>query len=165
LRRVVPVSGEYAGGRFLIRRNGAVVATPLLAALVALEASDLVFALDSIPAVSAITRDTFIIVTSSAFAVLGLRAPYFLLAGSMQRFVRVAQWVSDHGAASPPRATTCRLHHITARGNNRRSIYEDLIDREHFYGILHAALRRRRRVERHADVLSGSRRSCRPASS
>jgi TerC family integral membrane protein len=89
LRRVVPVSDEYAGGRFLLRRNGAVVATPLLAALVAVEASDLVFALDSIPAVFAITRDTFIIVTSNAFAILGLRALYFLLAGSMQRFAHL----------------------------------------------------------------------------
>jgi len=56
----------------------------------------------------------------------------------------------------PPRFTTCRLHHVTARGNNRRSIYEDLIDREHFYGILFSALRRRCRVECHADVLMGN---------
>lgn len=86
LRRVLPVTRDYDGGRFFTRAGGKVMATPLFVALVAIETTDLVFALDSIPAVFGVTRDVFIVFTSNAFAVLGLRALYFLLAGSMDRF-------------------------------------------------------------------------------
>jgi tellurite resistance protein TerC len=86
LRRVLPVTSDYAGGRFFTRPGGRVMATPLLVALVAIEVTDLVFALDSIPAVFGITRDVYVVFTSNAFAVLGLRALFFLLEGSMHRF-------------------------------------------------------------------------------
>lgn len=91
LRRVLPVTDDYAGGRFLTRAGGKAMATPLLVALVAVETTDLVFALDSIPAVFGVTRDLFVVFTSNAFAVLGLRALYFLLAGSMDRFCYLKQ--------------------------------------------------------------------------
>jgi len=86
LRRVLPVTSDYVGNRFFTRAGGTMMATPLFVALVAIETTDLVFALDSIPAVFGVTRNLFIVFTSNAFAVLGLRALYFLLAGSMDRF-------------------------------------------------------------------------------
>jgi tellurite resistance protein TerC len=86
LRPVLPVTRGYAGGRFLTRVGGKIMVTPLFIALVAIETTDLVFALDSIPAVFGVTRNLFVVFTSNAFAVLGLRALYFLLAGSMDRF-------------------------------------------------------------------------------
>jgi tellurite resistance protein TerC len=91
LRRVLPVTDDFAGNRFLVRSGGRTMATPLLVALVAIEVTDLVFALDSIPAVFGVTRNLFIVFTSNAFAVLGLRALYFLLAGSMDRFSYLKQ--------------------------------------------------------------------------
>ena len=87
LRRVLPVTDQYDGGRLITRVSGRAAATPLLVALVAIAVTDLVFALDSIPAVFGVTRDLFVVFTSNAFAVLGLRALYFLLAGSADRFV------------------------------------------------------------------------------
>ena len=86
LRRVLPVTEHYAGGRFFTRAGGRAAATPLFVALVAIAVTDVVFALDSIPAVFGVTRDLFVVFTSNAFAVLGLRALYFLLAGSLDRF-------------------------------------------------------------------------------
>ena len=86
LRRVMPVSDTYHDQRFFIRHGSKLVATPLFAALVAVETSDVIFAIDSIPAIFAITTDTFIVFASNAFAILGLRALYFLLAGSMRKF-------------------------------------------------------------------------------
>jgi tellurite resistance protein TerC len=86
LRRVLPVTGHYDGGRLITRAGGRAAATPLLVALVAIAVTDVVFALDSIPAVFGVTRDLFVVFTSNAFAVLGLRALYFLLAGSVDRF-------------------------------------------------------------------------------
>jgi TerC family integral membrane protein len=91
LRRFIPVTESYHGTRLLIRDGGRMVATPLLVALVAIEVTDLIFALDSIPAVFGVTRDVYVVFTSNAFAVLGLRALYFLLAGSMDRFVYLKQ--------------------------------------------------------------------------
>jgi TerC family integral membrane protein len=84
-RRLLPVTGGYEGARFLVRRKGSLHATPLLLALLVVETTDLVFAVDSIPAVFAITRDPFIVYTSNVFAVLGLRSLYFLLAGIIGR--------------------------------------------------------------------------------
>ena len=86
LRKVIPVREEYAGTRFLLREAGRLVATPLLAVVVAIEAADLVFAVDSVPAVLAVSDDAFIVYSSNAFAILGLRALYFLLAGLLERF-------------------------------------------------------------------------------
>jgi tellurite resistance protein TerC len=85
-RRFVPSTDEYHGQRFTVVKNGRRYATPLLAVLVAIEATDLIFAVDSIPAIFAVTRDPFIVYTSNIFAILGLRAMYFLLAGVMDRF-------------------------------------------------------------------------------
>jgi tellurite resistance protein TerC len=91
LRKVVPVSEDYDGMRFVTRRDGKLSATPLLAALVAIETTDVVFAADSIPAAFGVTPDMFIVFTSNAFAVLGLRALYFVLAGAMERFTYLSQ--------------------------------------------------------------------------
>jgi len=85
--RFIPLSSEYDGQRLFTRRNGLLMATPLFAVLVVVETTDLVFAVDSIPAIFAVTRDPFIVYTSNAFAILGLRALYFLLAGVADRFV------------------------------------------------------------------------------
>jgi tellurite resistance protein TerC len=85
LRRAVPITDEYHGQHFFIRREGKRWATPLLAVLVVIETSDIIFAIDSIPAIFAITRNTFLVFTSNAFAILGLRALYFLLAGFLGR--------------------------------------------------------------------------------
>ncbi|HEX2850698.1 MAG TPA: TerC family protein [Acidimicrobiales bacterium] len=89
LRRILPVSDEYHGQRLLVRDAGRWVATPLLAVLVAIETTDVVFAVDSIPAIFAVTDEPFLVFTSNAFAILGLRALYFLLAGMMGRFVHL----------------------------------------------------------------------------
>jgi tellurite resistance protein TerC len=86
LRKVVPVREEYAGAKFFVVEAGRRVATPLLAVLVAIEAADLVFAVDSVPAVLGVSEDPFIVYSSNAFAILGLRALYFLLAGLLDRF-------------------------------------------------------------------------------
>jgi tellurite resistance protein TerC len=86
LKRIIAVSDRYEGQRFLIRRGGVLMATPLLAVNVAVEAADLVFAVDSIPAVLAISDELFIVYTSNAFAILGLRALYFMLSGMLGRF-------------------------------------------------------------------------------
>ncbi|MBI3911197.1 MAG: TerC family protein [Armatimonadetes bacterium] len=85
-RRVVPTVPEYHGARFMLRRYGRWYATPLLLVLIAVEATDLMFAVDSIPAILAVTRDPFIVYTSNLFAILGLRSLYFLLSGIMDRF-------------------------------------------------------------------------------
>jgi tellurite resistance protein TerC len=84
-RRWVPVTENYEGDKFVVRRMG-VYATPLLAVLVVVETTDLLFATDSIPAVLAITLKPFIVYTSNVFAVLGLRSMYFVLAGMMELF-------------------------------------------------------------------------------
>lgn len=85
-RRFVPATKHYREGRFVVREEGRLLATPLLFVLVAIEASDLVFAVDSIPAIFAVTTDPFIVYTSNIFAILGLRAMYFLLARVLDRF-------------------------------------------------------------------------------
>ena len=87
--RLVPSVPEYRGARFWVVEGGRRMATPLLLVLVAIEATDLVFAVDSIPAIFAVTRDPFIVFTSNIFAILGLRAMFFMLAGVMGRFVHL----------------------------------------------------------------------------
>jgi tellurite resistance protein TerC len=85
-QKFIPVLTEYDGDRFLVKRGGKWNASPLFLALVAVEAMDIIFAIDSVPAVLAITRDTFIVYSSNAFAILGLRALYFALADILPRF-------------------------------------------------------------------------------
>ena len=86
-RRRVPMTDAYHGQRLVVRKGGAVLATPLLAVLVLVEVTDVVFAVDSIPAIFAVTDEAFLVFTANAFAILGLRAMYFLLADLMHRFV------------------------------------------------------------------------------
>ena len=88
-RRLVPATSELHGQRFWVRSNGRRLATPLFFALVLVESSDLMFAVDSVPAVLAVTQEPFLVFTSNAFAILGLRALYFLLADLMHRFVHL----------------------------------------------------------------------------
>ncbi|MBK8552153.1 MAG: TerC family protein [Ignavibacteria bacterium] len=85
-RKFFPVTNEYDNGNFFTFKNGKKFATPLLVVLVATEFTDLVFAFDSIPAIFAVTSDPFIIYTSNIFAILGLRAMYFALAGIIDKF-------------------------------------------------------------------------------
>jgi len=85
--RFVPTANEYDGQKFFTRRNGKLLATPLLTVLIAVEATDLAFAIDSIPAIFAITDEPFIVFTANALALLGLRSLYFALAGVIHKFV------------------------------------------------------------------------------
>lgn len=86
LRRIFPITDGYRGQKFMTVENGVRMATPLLVVLLIVETTDLIFALDSIPAIFAVTQDPFIVYTSNVCAILGLRALYFLLAGVMQSF-------------------------------------------------------------------------------
>jgi tellurite resistance protein TerC len=85
-RRFVPMTSSYHGKRFFVREAGRRLATPLLLVILVVEATDIVFAVDSIPAVFGVTQDSFIVFTSNIFAILGLRALYFLIAGLMTQF-------------------------------------------------------------------------------
>jgi TerC family integral membrane protein len=94
-RRFIPLSTSYDGTRFFTRTaNGKVLATPLLLVLLVVEWSDLVFAIDSIPAIFAVTRDPFLVYSSNVFAILGLRALYFVLAGMLDKFVYLKPAIS-----------------------------------------------------------------------
>jgi tellurite resistance protein TerC len=84
-RRIMPVTDDYEGGKFFVKRARR-YATPLLIVLLVVETTDLIFAVDSIPAILAITLDAFIVYTSNVFAIMGLRSMYFALAGMMQLF-------------------------------------------------------------------------------
>ena len=86
-RRYVPMTDKFHGQKFLVRKNGLVLATPLLAVLVLVEVTDIIFAVDSIPAIFAVTDEVFLVFTANAFAILGLRAMYFLLADLIHRFI------------------------------------------------------------------------------
>ena len=86
LRRWFPISEGYHGDQFFIRRDARIYVTPLLAVLLVVETTDLLFAVDSIPAILAITRDTFIVYTSNVFAILGLRSMFFTVSGLMNLF-------------------------------------------------------------------------------
>jgi tellurite resistance protein TerC len=91
VRRVIPITPDYHGQSFFVRHRGKLMATPLFAVLVVVETTDIMFAIDSIPAIFAITTDPFIVLSSNLFAILGLRALYFLLAGMIGRFVYLKQ--------------------------------------------------------------------------
>lgn len=86
LRRVMPISNEFDGQRFTTRIDGRLAATPLLAALLVVEVTDVIFAVDSVPAILAVSQEPFLVFASNAFAILGLRAMYFLLASAKERF-------------------------------------------------------------------------------
>jgi tellurite resistance protein TerC len=86
VKRIMPVTADYQGARFFVRDAGKLMATPLLLVLLIVESTDLVFAVDSIPAIFAVTQDPFIVFTSNVFAILGLRSLYFLLAGVIDKF-------------------------------------------------------------------------------
>jgi tellurite resistance protein TerC len=86
LRRAVPVAPEFHGQRFFVRLSGRIHATPLFVALLFVEATDIVFAVDSVPAIYALTNEALVVFTSNIFAILGLRAMYFMLAGAVERF-------------------------------------------------------------------------------
>ena len=85
-KRLMPVTEQYEGDKFFIRRAGVLMATPLLLVLLMFETTDLIFAVDSIPAIFAVTQDPFIVYTSNVFAILGLRSLYFVLAGMIHKF-------------------------------------------------------------------------------
>jgi tellurite resistance protein TerC len=85
-RRVIPSSSSFDGHHFFTRENGRRLATPLFMALLLVEATDVIFALDSIPAIFAVTRDPFIVFTSNIFAILGLRSLFFLVANMVEKF-------------------------------------------------------------------------------
>ncbi|MCF7805144.1 MAG: TerC family protein [Candidatus Marinimicrobia bacterium] len=86
VRKIFPVTGQYRGDRFFIKEQGKLFATPLFIVLVMIETTDVMFAVDSIPAILAISRDPFIVYSSNVFAILGLRALFFALAGIMELF-------------------------------------------------------------------------------
>ena len=82
----MPVTPEYRGDKFFVREKGILMATPLFVVLLLVEFTDLIFAVDSIPAIFAVTKDPFIVYTSNVFAILGLRSLYFALSGVMDKF-------------------------------------------------------------------------------
>jgi tellurite resistance protein TerC len=86
VRRIIPVTADYQGAHFFVREAGKLAATPLFLVLLIVESTDLVFAVDSIPAIFAVSQDPFIVFTSNVFAILGLRSLYFLLAGVIDKF-------------------------------------------------------------------------------
>lgn len=85
-RRIMPVTETYEQDRFFVRRAGVLMATPLFLVLLMVETTDLIFAVDSIPAIFAVTQDPFLVYTSNVFAILGLRSLYFVLAGAVHKF-------------------------------------------------------------------------------
>ena len=87
IRRLLPQTEGYHGEHFFVRENGKRMVTPMLTVLISIEFTDILFAVDSIPAILAITRDEFLVFSSNAFAILGLRALYFLFAGIQDRFI------------------------------------------------------------------------------
>jgi tellurite resistance protein TerC len=85
-KRFIPSTSDFRGDKFFVRENGVLMATPLFVVLILVEVSDLIFAVDSIPAIFAVTKDPFIVYTSNVFAILGLRSLYFALAGVLDKF-------------------------------------------------------------------------------
>ena len=93
-RKFVPVTKRTYGDKFFIRRRGVLAATPLLLTLLVIESSDVIFAIDSIPAILAVTRDPFIVYTSNIFAIMGLRSLFYLLSSVMEMFTHLKLGVS-----------------------------------------------------------------------
>ena len=94
LRKRVTITDDYDGDKLFTKRNGKRVATPLLAVFIVIASTDIIFAVDSIPAIFAVTQEPFIVFAANAFALIGLRALYFLLVGLMDRFVYLTQGLS-----------------------------------------------------------------------
>jgi tellurite resistance protein TerC len=94
VRRVVPMTPDFQGEKFFTRQAGKLFATPLFAVIVMIGTTDVIFAVDSIPAIFAITSSTFVVWSANAFAVLGLRPLYFMLAGMIDRFVYLSVGLS-----------------------------------------------------------------------
>jgi len=93
-RKFLPVTRKRSGDKFFIRRNGILAATPLFLTLLVIESSDVIFAIDSIPAILAVTRDPFIVYTSNIFAIMGLRSLFYLLSSVMEMFTHLKLGVS-----------------------------------------------------------------------
>ena len=114
LRRFLPATGDLRGQRFVVREGGRLLATPLLVALIVIEVTDLIFAVDSIPAILAVTTDTFVVYTSNVFALLGMRALYFLLAGAAARFRYLQPGLAVILAAVAVKLLTADLYAVPA---------------------------------------------------
>jgi tellurite resistance protein TerC len=112
MARFLPATERLHGQRFLVRESGRLLATPLLLALVVIEISDVIFAVDSIPAILAVTTDTFIVFTSNVFALLGMRALYFLLAGAATRFRYLRPGLAVILAAVAVKLLLADLYHV-----------------------------------------------------
>jgi tellurite resistance protein TerC len=89
IKKLIPVQSHLDGQKFFVRKNGLVVATPLFVALLFLELTDIIFAIDSVPAIFALTKEPIIVFSSNIFAILGLRSMYFMLAGVMDKFIYI----------------------------------------------------------------------------
>ena len=113
-RRVLPATERLHGQRFVVRDGGRLLATPLLVALIVVEVTDLIFAVDSIPAVLAVTTDPFVVYTSNVFALLGMRALYFLLAGAAARFRYLQPGLAIILAAVAVKLLTADLYQVPA---------------------------------------------------
>jgi tellurite resistance protein TerC len=114
IARFVPVSGVLQGHDFWRRERGRLVATPLFVALVVIETTDIVFALDSVPAVLSVTQDPFIVYTSNVMAMLGLRSLYFVLAGALDRLRYLRHGLAVILVFTGVKMLTARWIHITA---------------------------------------------------
>jgi tellurite resistance protein TerC len=112
LRKVVPVSEQFDGHRFLTRIDGRRVATPLLAALVVVEITDVIFAVDSVPAILAVSHEAYLVFASNAFAILGLRAMYFLLANAKERFHYLSHGLGGILLFVGAKMTASRWYHL-----------------------------------------------------
>ena len=112
LRKLIPITGEYHGTKFFVKEAGTRIGTPLLAVVAAIEAADLIFAVNSVPAVLAVSDDAFIVYSSNAFAILGLRALYFLLSGMLERFHHLAR---RSRSSSPSSGASCSCRRATRR--------------------------------------------------
>jgi tellurite resistance protein TerC len=114
LRRFLPATEDLRGQRFVVREGGRLLATPLLVALIVIEVTDLIFAVDSIPAILAVTTDTFVVYTSNVFALLGMRALYVLLAGAAARFRYLQPGLAVILAAVAVKLLTADLYDVPA---------------------------------------------------
>jgi len=112
IRKVIPSTPEYHGQKLFVRENARLLATPLFAVLVLVETTDVVFAVDSVPAVLAVSREQFIVFASNAFAILGLRALYFLLADMRARFTYLQQGLAIILAFVGFKMILSHWHHI-----------------------------------------------------
>ncbi|MFH2072529.1 MAG: TerC family protein [Actinomycetota bacterium] len=113
VQRFVPVSPRLDGHKFMTRIDGKRLATPLLVALVVVEITDVVFAVDSVPAILAVSHEPFLVFSSNAFAILGLRALYFVLAGARRRFHYLALGLGALLVFVGIKMTICRWYHIS----------------------------------------------------